>query len=101
MPEQFPLADAAAQLILKRTTLRPQIALVLGSGLGGFADSLTDATRVPYSDIPSFPPRPTHLVRPRRFHGPRRRHRAQSRIPRAHLRRLFRKRGPRRPASPA
>ncbi len=54
MPDQFTLADAA-QLILKRTSLRPQIALVLGSGLGGFADSLTDAVRVPYADIPSFP----------------------------------------------
>ena len=55
MPDQFTLADAAAQLILTRTALRPQIALVLGSGLGGFADSLTDATRIPYADIPAFP----------------------------------------------
>jgi len=55
MPDQFALADAAAQLIFTRTTLRPQIALVLGSGLGGFADSLTDAVRVPYAEIPSFP----------------------------------------------
>ena len=51
----YSLADSAAQLILKRTSLRPQIALVLGSGLGGFADSLTDAVRVPYADIPAFP----------------------------------------------
>ena len=55
MTEQFALADAAAQLILTRTPLRPRIGLVLGSGLGGFADSLTDAARVPYSEIPSFP----------------------------------------------
>src|SRR5277367_5398804 len=55
MPDQFTHADSAAQLILQRTPLRPQIALVLGSGLGGFADSLTDATRVPYAEIPSFP----------------------------------------------
>jgi purine-nucleoside phosphorylase len=27
----------------------------LGSGLGAFADSLSDATRVPYADIPTFP----------------------------------------------
>ena len=51
----YSLADSAAQLILKRTSLRPQIALVLGSGLGGFADSLTDTVRVPYADIPAFP----------------------------------------------
>ncbi len=55
MPDQFALADSAAQLILQRTPLRPRIGLVLGSGLGGFADSLADATRVPYAEIPSFP----------------------------------------------
>jgi purine-nucleoside phosphorylase len=55
MTEQFTLADSAAQLILTRTSLRPRIGLVLGSGLGGFADSLTDQARVPYSEIPSFP----------------------------------------------
>jgi len=53
--DQFELADSAAQLLLTRTPLRPRIALVLGSGLGGFADSLTEATRVPYAEIPSFP----------------------------------------------
>jgi len=55
MTDQFTLADSAAQLILQRTPLRPRIALVLGSGLGGFADSLTDATRIPYAEIPTFP----------------------------------------------
>lgn len=33
----------------------PRIALVLGSGLGAFADALTDAVAIPYSDIPGFP----------------------------------------------
>jgi purine-nucleoside phosphorylase len=55
MPDQFILADSAAQFILARTTLRPKIGLVLGSGLGAFADSLTDAVRIPYSEIPKFP----------------------------------------------
>jgi len=55
MTDYFTLADNAAHLILQRTPLRPTIGLVLGSGLGAFADSLTDATRVPYADIPSFP----------------------------------------------
>jgi purine-nucleoside phosphorylase len=49
------VAEAAARLVLKRTPLRPRIGLVLGSGLGGFADSLTDATRIPYGGIPAFP----------------------------------------------
>src|ERR1700719_1790085 len=55
MTDPFTQAESAAQLVLTRTPLRPRIALVLGSGLGGFADSLTDATRVPYAEIPAFP----------------------------------------------
>lgn len=55
MTDQFTLADSAAQFILARTTLRPKIGLVLGSGLGAFADSLTEAIRVPYAQIPQFP----------------------------------------------
>jgi purine-nucleoside phosphorylase len=55
MTDQFTLADTAAQFILARTPLRPKIGLVLGSGLGAFADSLSDAARVPFSEIPNFP----------------------------------------------
>ncbi|CAN5299830.1 purine-nucleoside phosphorylase [soil metagenome] len=33
----------------------PQIGLILGSGLGGFADKLEDATAIEYGDIPHFP----------------------------------------------
>jgi purine-nucleoside phosphorylase len=53
--DQFAIADTAAESILSRCNLRPQIALVLGSGLGGFADELEHATRIPYAEIPSFP----------------------------------------------
>jgi purine-nucleoside phosphorylase len=55
MDDQFTLAEAAAKVIQQRTSLRPKIGLVLGSGLGGFADSLADATRIAYADIPAFP----------------------------------------------
>ncbi|HUA14372.1 MAG TPA: purine-nucleoside phosphorylase [Verrucomicrobiae bacterium] len=55
MTDSYTSAEAAAQLIQSRTSLRPGIGLVLGSGLGAFADSLTDAVRVPYAEIPSFP----------------------------------------------
>jgi purine-nucleoside phosphorylase len=53
--DQFTCAETAGKFILQRTPLRPKIGLVLGSGLGGFADSLTDAIRIPYADIPAFP----------------------------------------------
>jgi purine-nucleoside phosphorylase len=55
MEDQFTLAETAAQSILQRTSLRPRIGLVLGSGLGSFADSLTGPTRIPFHEIPSFP----------------------------------------------
>jgi purine-nucleoside phosphorylase len=55
MSDQFTLAESAAQFILGRASLRPTIGLVLGSGLGSFADSLTDPTRIPYAEIPAFP----------------------------------------------
>jgi purine-nucleoside phosphorylase len=45
----------AAQLIEKRTPLRPRVGVVLGSGLGAFADSLAHAVRIPYRDLPGFP----------------------------------------------
>jgi purine-nucleoside phosphorylase len=48
-------AEAAAKFILRKTKLRPRIALVLGSGLGAFADEFESATRVPYAKIPHFP----------------------------------------------
>jgi len=52
---QFLRAESAARFIQKKTKLRPQIALVLGSGLGAFADEFADATRIPYAKIPHFP----------------------------------------------
>ena len=46
---------SAAEFIRTRTSLRPDIGLILGSGLGDFADTLEDAVRIPYSEIPNFP----------------------------------------------
>ena len=52
--DQFERANSAASFVLSQTQLRPKIGLVLGSGLGGFADELTDAVKIPYSQIPGF-----------------------------------------------
>ena len=46
---------AAAEYIRSHVSIRPTIGLVLGSGLGGYADTLEDAVRIPYSEIPNFP----------------------------------------------
>ena len=52
---EFACAEAAAKFIHRKTKLRPNIALVLGSGLGAFADELSNAVRIPYTKIPHFP----------------------------------------------
>ena len=38
-----------------RSSLVPRVAVVLGSGLGGFADELEDAVEITYSEIPGWP----------------------------------------------
>jgi purine-nucleoside phosphorylase len=53
--DEYERAEAAAQVIFLRTELRPKIALVLGSGLGPFADEFANATKIPYAEIPHFP----------------------------------------------
>jgi purine-nucleoside phosphorylase len=47
-------AKRAANYIASKTKLRPKVALVLGSGLGAFADDFSGATRIPYQKIPGF-----------------------------------------------
>jgi purine-nucleoside phosphorylase len=52
---EYECAGEAADFIFSQTKLRPQIALVLGSGLGAFADEFADAAKIPYAKIPHFP----------------------------------------------
>lgn len=47
--------EKAVQTIRKASPLRPKIALVLGSGLGGFDALVQDRTELPYAEIPHFP----------------------------------------------
>jgi len=53
--DDFSRANEAAAFIRQKTSLQPKIALVLGSGLGGFADELAERTVIPYAQIPHFP----------------------------------------------
>ena len=47
--------NAAAEYILSKISLRPTVGMVLGSGLGDFADTLEESVRIPYAQIPNFP----------------------------------------------
>ncbi len=60
-PSQSPPSSVAARVedcvfaVKKRVALEPRIGVVLGSGLGAFADSLEDLVRIPYRDLPHMP----------------------------------------------
>src|ERR1039457_3881749 len=55
MPDDYTHAQSAAAFLLAQTPHRPRIGVVLGSGLGAFADDLLEAARIPYANIPFFP----------------------------------------------
>src|ERR1043166_205894 len=52
--DTYSRAENAARVIRERTAVNAKIALVLGSGLGGFADEFADSVSLPYSEIPGF-----------------------------------------------
>jgi purine-nucleoside phosphorylase len=54
-PPQAPRIEAAAQDVRKHSDRVPRAALVLGSGLGSFADTLSHEVVVPYGEIRSMP----------------------------------------------
>jgi purine-nucleoside phosphorylase len=45
----------AAAFVAEHLDVRPRVGIVLGSGLGAFADALTSAKRIPYAEIPEMP----------------------------------------------
>ena len=56
-----PIHDTV-QFLRERFTRAPHAILVLGSGLGGLADEIEDAVRIPFGDIPGFPRRTQELA---------------------------------------
>lgn len=49
------LAEEAAGVIRERTSLIPSVGIILGSGLGGAVEAMTDAETFRYTDLPGFP----------------------------------------------
>ncbi len=47
--------ERAADYLEQKVQIRPKVMLVLGSGLGGYADGIDNAQRIAYADIPGFP----------------------------------------------
>jgi purine-nucleoside phosphorylase len=46
----------AVRAVQARMALAPDVAIILGTGLGGLAHEMQVAARIPYEDIPGFPP---------------------------------------------
>jgi purine-nucleoside phosphorylase len=51
----LPALAAAVKAVQARSPLRPSVGVVLGSGLGGFAQALEKPAVIPYREIPDFP----------------------------------------------
>ncbi|MBI2537422.1 MAG: purine-nucleoside phosphorylase [Gemmatimonadetes bacterium] len=47
--------DEALRVIRSRTRIEPQVALILGTGLGGLARDIAVAAEIPYGELPHFP----------------------------------------------
>jgi purine-nucleoside phosphorylase len=47
--------QAAVNYIRSKTSREPRVAVVLGSGLGAFAEALSDRIEIPYAAIPDWP----------------------------------------------
>ena len=43
------------QFIIDQTDIQASIAVVLGSGMGGFCDQMDGVILIPYKDIPNYP----------------------------------------------
>jgi purine-nucleoside phosphorylase len=54
-PSYYDQVQAAAESVRSASTTIPDVAIVLGSGLGSFASSLGSAVSIPYADIPNWP----------------------------------------------
>ncbi len=57
MSEYFTLEqmEEVANAIRSRTTYKPRLGIILGSGLGSLANAVEDPTVIPYSDLPNWP----------------------------------------------
>jgi len=55
MPDVWERVEQAAAAVRNRCGALPDVAVVLGSGLGDFADGLREAIAMPYGELPHWP----------------------------------------------
>lgn len=57
-PAELPLRERieiAARVVRERSALEPEVAVILGTGLGGLAERMEVEAAIPYGEIPGFP----------------------------------------------
>ena len=54
-PSLYQAVGAAAEVVRERTTMRPAVAVILGTGLGDLAEEIALEIAIPYEEIPGFP----------------------------------------------
>lgn len=54
-PDLARTIEEARAFVASRSTVRPEVGIILGTGLGRFAEAMKDADVVPYAEIPHFP----------------------------------------------
>ncbi len=47
--------EQATQFLQSQTSIQPRVGMILGSGLGGLADSVTEGIKIPSGDVPGWP----------------------------------------------
>ncbi|MEW6515698.1 MAG: purine-nucleoside phosphorylase [candidate division FCPU426 bacterium] len=55
MPELYDQIQESVAAIRQRTSLVPEVAIILGTGLGALAHDLQETVTIPYAQIPNFP----------------------------------------------
>ncbi|HEX5963559.1 MAG TPA: purine-nucleoside phosphorylase [Gemmatimonadales bacterium] len=54
-PLMFDRIETAADVVRSRASLKPEVAIILGTGLGGLATEIQVEASIPYQEIPGFP----------------------------------------------
>lgn len=54
-PALLATLDGLVKAIRSRSAIAPKVGVILGSGLGGFADTLAEKVVIPYAELPGFP----------------------------------------------
>lgn len=55
MQKEMELLERSIQVIREKTEMEPEVGLILGSGLGDYADQIENRVVIPYGEIPGFP----------------------------------------------